>query len=188
MTTNTETALKERRKGGKKEALLVASRKATNGSVTRKYNEGLTLKQEQFAVSVATGMTMAAAYRDAYDAEDMKPSAIYTAASLLMDKPNVVQRVNAILEDRYNKSLMHNVRHIRQHVFDRLMEESVNPKNPASVRVQATVWLGKVDVVGMFKENIEATMTDKRKPEEIEAEIKLRLARYLASHSIDNKG
>ena len=187
---NTALALQERGIGrdkrGRKAALQEASDKATDGREIRRYNQGLTLKQEAFAINVACGMTMAASYREAYDAEDMKPSSIHNAASLLMDRPQVAQRINAILEDRYNKSLIHNVKHVRQHVFDVLMDESMNRKNPPSVRVQAAVWLGKVDVVGMFKENIEATMTEKRTADEITEEIKLRLAKYLASHTIDN--
>lgn len=187
--TTTHQSMKQRGitgKGGNKAALLVASTKTTDGRDIRKNEDGLTVKQMEFATYVANGMTMADAYRNAYDTENMKLGSIYTAASLLMDRPAVAQRVKAILEDRYNKSLIHNVKHVRQHVFDRLMIESIDPKSPPSARIQAVVWLGKVDVVGMFKENMEAETTDKRKVEDIEKEIRARLTALLGGQTIDN--
>lgn len=146
---------------------------------------GLTIKQADFAFNVAIGKTQAEAYRLAYDAENMSDSAIYNAASQLMDHPLVADRVNAVLEERYRKSLIHNVKHVRQHVFDGLMRESMDKNNKASDRIKALVALGNVDVVGMFKENREATAIPSRKSAEIEAQIKDKLRKFLDSEVID---
>ncbi len=62
----------------------------------------LTPKQEAFCVCyVATGVG-AVAYREAYDAKNMKPGGIYREASLLLDVPKVAQRV-AELQSRAAK-------------------------------------------------------------------------------------
>jgi hypothetical protein len=192
MNSSTRNSLRQRGllplagQSGQKVGLLVAEGKASDGKVIRKANDGLTPKQEQFAWNVASGMTLVDAYRDSYDVENAKQSAIYSDASKLMDRPLVAQRVKQLLDDRYNKSLMHSVKHVRQHVFDRLMMESMDPKNPASVRVNAAVWLGKVDIVAMFRENIEAKPADQRKPDDIEQEIRTRLSALLGGKTIDN--
>lgn len=186
---NTKKALTNRGIGGTKGtkvALQQASTLTKDGRDISKNADGLTIKQQGFATNVAIGMTLADAYRNSYDTEDMKLSSIYDAASKLMDRPAVAQRIKAILEDRYHKSLIHNVRHVRQHVFDRLMAESMDPKSPPSARINAVVWLGKVDVVGMFKENIEATVTSPRTSDDIETEIRTRLAALLGGQVIDN--
>lgn len=175
-------------KGGLKSAIVAASKLTSDGRDIRKNDDGLTPSQAEFALAVASGMTLADAYRSAYNAENMRPTSIYTAASLLMDRPAVAQRVKQVLDDRYAKSLFHNVKHVRQHVLDRLMAESVDMKSPPSARIQAVVWLGKVDFVGMFKENTEDLKPDRRKAEDIEQEIRQRLAKLLGGQVIENKG
>lgn len=169
-----------------KEGLQRAEGKTVNGKAIRKANDGLTPKQEAFAFAVASGMTLADAYRSSYDCEEAKPSSIYSDASKLMDRPLVAQRIKQLLEDRYNKSLIHNVKAVRQHIFDRLMIESLDYKNRDTARLKALELLGKVDVVGMFKENIEARPVDQRKPDDIEQEIRTRLAALLGGKVIDN--
>jgi phage terminase small subunit len=170
---------------GSKAALQVAEGKTTNGKVIRKA-DSLTPKQEAFAVAVALGSTLVDAYRSSYDIGEAKLSTIYDSASKLMDRPLVAQRIKTILEDRYSRSLIHNVKHVRQHVFDRLMIESMNEKSQASARIRAVELLGKVDVVAMFRENIEAKPSDQRKPDDIEQEIRTRLAALLGGKTIDN--
>ena len=187
MVGSTRNAIEERVRG-KKSAIQKASILTSDERKIRRNEHGLTAKQEEFAMGVANGLTLAAAYRAAYDAEDMKLSSIYTTASQLMDRPAVAQRIKWILDDRYNRSLIHNVAHVRQHVFDRLMAESMDSKSPAMARIQATVWLGKVDIVGMFKEKAEVTVTDKRDVETIEEELKAKMRRYIEGQVIDNNG
>ena len=141
-------------------------------------NLALTAKQDEFAMSIASGTTLIDAYRGAYDCEDMKPSTCYQEASRLMDNPRVAARVREIMDDRISKSMIRNSAYVRQHIFDRLMIESSEPKNAGAVRVKALELLGKIDVVAMFKETTEAPRGDRR-PDEVEAELKAKLRRFI---------
>ena len=55
----------------------------------------LTAKQERFVAEMIKGATQADAYRTAYSAEGMKPSAIYTEARLLTAHPEITKRLHA---------------------------------------------------------------------------------------------
>lgn len=147
---------------------------------------GLTAKQEEFAFGVATGLSASEAYRRAYDCQAMKPSVVWTESSKLLSRPAVVDRVSAILKDRYEKSLAADAKWVRQHVLDGLLRESIDAKNPASVRVKALEMLGKVDFVAMFTERSTVEHTDRREPSVIEAEIRAKLESFLAMKTIDN--
>jgi phage terminase small subunit len=58
----------------------------------------LTPKQEKFAQCVASGMTQAEAYREAYDAQNMKDATIWSRASELMTDGKVTARVAELRE------------------------------------------------------------------------------------------
>lgn len=141
--------------------------------------EDATPKQREFSFHVANGKTLVDSYRLAYDAENMSVAAVYREASKLMDHPKVAALVKQILDDRYDKSLINSVQHVRRYVFDRLMEESSDPANKGAERLKALEMLGKVDVIGMFRERREVEVVDKRRPEEIEREIREKLERFL---------
>lgn len=60
----------------------------------------LTLKQEQFAQLVASGLDQAAAYRQVYNVgANTQPNTIYNSASLLCDKPKISQRIAELRKD-----------------------------------------------------------------------------------------
>lgn len=113
--------------------------------------DGLTVKQEAFAAQVASGATLAASYRAAYDAGAMSAAAIHNEASKLMDHPGIAVRVNVLVRERQAKT-SHDAARIRQHVIERLHVEATDPDNPPAVRVRSLELLGKLDVVGMFKD------------------------------------
>lgn len=121
-------------------------------AIARTNDYGLTEKQEAFARLVAKGSTLADAYRASYNAEEMTSGTIYTESSKLMDNPRVAARVRALIEDANERHLVDAAR-VRRHVMDRLLRESVDMESPASARISALVALGRVDVVGMFKEH-----------------------------------
>lgn len=50
---------------------------------------GLTAKQSKFVAEVVSGSTLSAAYRSAYDAENMEPDTIRVEACRLARNPNV---------------------------------------------------------------------------------------------------
>ena len=117
-----------------------------------KDQNGLTVKQEAFSQGVGSrGETLAAAYRAAYDAANMTAATIHAEACRLMANPLVAARVNALVLAKQAKASLDATR-IRQHVIERLHAESIDPDNPSSTRVRAIELLGKLDVVGAFRE------------------------------------
>ena len=139
---------------------------------------GLTAKQEAFCQGVGSrGETLAAAYRAAYDAEGMSPPAVHVAACRLMDNAAVVLRVNALVAAKQAKT-SHDAARIRAHVIERLHAESTDPDNPPAARVRALELLGKLDVVGAFRERV-ATEAAEAAPADLAATLEARLRAVL---------
>ena len=65
----------------------------------------LTLKREAFAQAVANGKTQADAYREAFNAANMKPETIWSKASELMADGKVAARVEELRELLASKQL-----------------------------------------------------------------------------------
>jgi hypothetical protein len=120
---------------------------------------GLTAKQDSFARNVADGLTLAASYRAAYDADGMSQSAVHNEASRLMDNPSVAHRVNGLIAEKESKT-QHDAGRMRRFVLERLHIEANDPNNPPSVRVRALELIGKVDVVALFRDRIEAVAAE----------------------------
>jgi len=139
--------------------------------------DGLTAKQEVFAAQVASGATLAASYRAAYDAGSMSAAAIHNEASKLMDHPGVVMRVNALVRAK-QASEQHDAGRIRRHVIERLHLESINEDSPPAARVRALELLGKLDVVGMFKDRVQSETPDAA-PADLAATLEARLRAVL---------
>lgn len=133
---------------------------------------GLTAKQEAFAQGVSQGKTLADAYRNAYDAENMKEASIYNEASRLMDRPQIAQRVDALMQAKEEKTL-HDQARLRRLVLERLYEESTNAESD-SARIRALELLGKS--IAMFTDKLEQE-TKERSADEIEQELIARLER-----------
>jgi len=133
---------------------------------------GLTAKQEAFAQGVASGKTLSEAYRNAYDAENMKDASIWNEASRLMDHPQVTARVSAIQKATEEKTL-HDQARLRRLVLERLYEESANAESD-SARIRALELLGKS--IAMFTDKLEQE-TKERSAAEIEQELIARLQR-----------
>ena len=140
---------------------------------------GLTAKQEAFAQGVGSrGETLAASYRAAYDAANMSQAAIHVEACKLMALPAVAQRVNVLVQQRQAKT-SHDAARIRQHVIERLHAESTDPDNPPAARVRALELLGKLDVVGAFRERV-ATEQAEAAPADLAATLEAKLKAMLA--------
>ena len=112
---------------------------------------GLTAKQEAFAQGVASGLTLADAYRQSYNAENMKEASIYTEASLLMDNPKIAQRVGGIQQAREDRTL-HDSARLRRLVLERLHQEATEAESD-SARIRALELLGKS--IAMFTDRVE---------------------------------
>jgi hypothetical protein len=143
-----------------------------------KDHNGLTAKQEAFAQGVGSrGETLAAAYRAAYDAESMAPATIHAEACRLMANPLVAARINALVKAK-QASASHDAARIRQHVIERLHAESTDPDNPPAARVRALELLGKLDVVGAFRERVATEQADAA-PADLAATLEARLRAVL---------
>lgn len=138
---------------------------------------GLTSRQEQFCQGVGTHLlSQSDAYRAAYNAENMTSDNINNEAYKLMRRPEVISRVNALIEIRMAKT-SHDSARIKQHVIERLWIESQDTKNPATTRVRALELLGKMTTVSLFTDRVMTETVEARSPEDIEQQIKDKLAK-----------
>lgn len=115
--------------------------------------EGLTAKQERFCQEVAAGSTLAAAYRAAYDAQNMADHTVHNEASKLMTRQDVAARVNALIAARQAKT-SHDAARMRLHIIERLWQESQDADSPPAARLKALELMGKLDIVGAFRERV----------------------------------
>lgn len=146
-----------------------------------KNKHGVTAKQERFAFEVAQGSTLAAAYRAAYDAANMSQHAIHNEACKLMANPDVAARVDALVREKQAKA-SHDAARIRAHVIERLHAESTDPDNPPAARVRALELLGKLDVVGAFRERV-SNEAPEPAPADLEATLRARLQALIGKAS-----
>ena len=136
----------------------------------------LTSKQERFLAEMIRGATQADAYRAAYNATGMKPSAIYTEAGRIMAHPEVSRRLHA-QQDSIERSAVSQALSRRRFVLERLEHEAIEATSD-STRVQALIALGKT--IDLFTDRVE-TVGEDRSAEEVRAELERRLAGLLDS-------
>lgn len=141
-----------------------------------KDSNGLTAKQEAFCREVAKGSNLSAAYRVAYNAENMKPNIINNEACKLMSRRDIADRVNVLITENQAKT-SHDSARIKQHVIERLWIESQDTKNPATTRVRALELLGKMTSVSLFTDRVMTETVEARSPDDIEKQIRDKLAK-----------
>lgn len=137
----------------------------------------LTAKQERFVSEVIKGATQADAYRAAYNAEGMKPSAIYTEASLLMGHPEIARRLQANRAS-IEKAAVSSALSRRRWVIERLEHEAAHAESDAA-RVRSLELLGKTSDLRLFTEIVETRDGDAT-PEEVRAELEAKLTSLLS--------
>jgi len=135
---------------------------------------GLTAKQEAFAQLVSNGEKLSDAYRGAF-ATNGTATTVNRAASKLAKVPKVAARIEQLLK-AIQASMLRDGIAIRRHVFNGLMAESRNPEAKPSERISALIALGKMDIVGMFREVTKQEGNEDRSPNEIEMELRAKLA------------
>jgi len=127
----------------------------------------MTPKQSAFASFVASGDSQAEAYRKAYDASGMADQVVRNEASALARKDKVKKAIVRLKEadkvEARGREMLTN-----DWVIEKLRDEAVNDRNPASTRVRALELLGKTG--GLFDESTHITF-EQRSPEEIEKEL-----------------
>lgn len=137
----------------------------------------LTAKMERFAQAIASGEAdnLSAAYRLAYDADEMAPGSVHREACLLAARPKIAQRIG-VLKDRFEQqkadSLAAQSVSDRERVLTRLRHliDTAEPSDTGKLR--AIELLGKAS--GVFTERIEHV--SERSALDIEQELERRLA------------
>lgn len=112
----------------------------------------LTIKQEAFCQAVASGLypSQAAAYRIAYDAENMSQESVYQVASRLMSDVRIASRIDEIKALKQAGDRLDSAK-IRAHVIARLHIESLDPDSSPASRIRALELLGKLGGVAAFE-------------------------------------
>jgi len=159
--------------GGDDQAKAKAKPNAKGNAKRRK----LTAKQERFLAEMIRGATQADAYRTAYNAKGMKPSAIYTEAGRVMANPEVSRRLHAA-QDSVERSAASSALSRRMFVLEGLERESTTAASD-SARVAALIALGKTSGVDLFTDRIEQVAD--QSPDEVRAALEQRLAALLGS-------
>jgi hypothetical protein len=136
----------------------------------KKDDHGLTPKQLKFAHSAVSGVSLAEAYRQAYDAENMSERAVRTEACRLAAHPNVARAMEAISAEMAGKMQVITVSD-RDMLITNLRRWTKGDETPTSGQLRAAELLGKA--CGLYKDVIE-TRTE-RPAAEVLADIESRL-------------
>ncbi len=112
----------------------------------------LTDKQERFAQCIALkGMNQSDAYRECYDAEDMKDTTIHTKAYEEVNKPKVAERIMELRKQVISPLIM-DAKDRRELLSKLARDEAEKTEN----RVKCIDTLNKMD--GEYVQKIEATV------------------------------
>jgi Terminase small subunit len=169
--TSTAKVLKTRGVGAS-----IALHQAAPAGTQNRARHGLTAKQEAFAQAVSNGLTLADAYRAAYQASGMKDATVWSEASRLMSNPRVAARIDQLIRAKEQETL-HDVVRMRRLVIERLHREALHAET-ASGRIRALELLGKLDIVGLFKPSASDQITEPLTASQLEDQIRLRLAHF----------
>lgn len=112
---------------------------------------GLTHKQETFAEAVAKGSTHIAAFRQAYDASNMKPEACHTRAGQLMRNIRITSRI-AEIRQKIEEKQSHGPEEVRLMLREYFTSIVNNTREKTSDRTRAAELLGKVSGVSLFND------------------------------------
>jgi len=113
---------------------------------------GLTPKQRKFAENVAAGMSLADAYRNSYDAENMKPASVQRRAAELMVDGRVTACIEAIAGEMRRKSEILTVND-REMLVTLLRKWSKGEENASATQLRAAELLGKA--CGLYRDVVE---------------------------------
>ena len=137
----------------------------------------LTPKRALFARCVASGMTQADAYREAYDPKDSTTNAsIHTLASRLMAEVEIRSRVDSLIVQR-DKAVSASAVSDRDRVLRRLRQWMDDAEPTDGIKLRAAELLGKS--AGLFVAEMNLNTNTQRDPTEVAAAIQSRLAGLL---------
>jgi hypothetical protein len=131
---------------------------------------GLTAKQLRFATGAVSGLSLAEAYRQAYDAENMTAKAVQVEASRLAARPDVALAMDAIAGEKQAKMQVLTVSD-RDMLIRNLRAWTKGDEAPTAGQLRAAELLGKA--CGLYRDVVE-TRTD-RPAADVLADIEARL-------------
>jgi phage terminase small subunit len=92
----------------------------------------LTAKQEKFIQNIVKGMSQRQAYKDAYNAENMKDETIDSEASILFNDQKVSERYKELIQQLEDETIMTAIEKRRM-----LKEMAINRENSVTDRIKA---------------------------------------------------
>jgi phage terminase small subunit len=132
---------------------------------------GLTRKQRKFAENVVSGMTLADAYRNSYDAENMKPASIHRRACELMTDGKVKACAEALAVEK--KRLVEVATVSDRDMLVRLLRSwSTGEESATNSQLRAAELLGKA--CGLYRDVLEDHR--ERPAQVVAAELEAKLA------------
>ena len=142
---------------------------------------GLTGKQQHFCRAVVSGCTMSDAYREAYNAANMKPATVNREAHTLMADPKITTRVEW-LQKAKDRAVVASSLSDRERVLTKLraMLDTTEGGPAVTAQLRAAELLGKS--VGLFKD-VTVQEEPERSSEELTAELEELLERYLGENA-----
>ena len=143
----------------------------------------LSPKRLHFTRCVASGMTYADSYREAFEPADSTTAAsIHTLASRLMAEVEIRSRVDVLIKAR-ERAVADKAVTDREKVTDHL-REALDGGETDQLRLRAAELLGKAS--GLFSTEVNVT-TQERDSSQVASEIQEKLAGLLGSKEIDQE-
>lgn len=143
----------------------------------------LSPKRLHFTRCVASGMTYADSYREAFEPADSTTAAsIHTLASRLMGEVEIRSRVDLLIKAR-ERAVADKAVTDREKVTDHL-REALDGGETDQLRLRAAELLGKAS--GLFSTEVNVT-TQERDSSQVASEIQEKLAGLLGSKEIDQE-
>jgi hypothetical protein len=135
---------------------------------------GLTAKQEAFAIAIFNGANFSDAYREAYDAENMQPASIHRQAYELATNSKVTARLDQLHREREQQRRMQSLSR-SDLVLKQLTDLALSSEVQDGARVRALELLGKS--VALFTDRVETEDKTDRTADEIERDLAYKLRR-----------
>jgi phage terminase small subunit len=135
---------------------------------------GLTAKQEAFALAIFNGSNFSDAYREAYDAENMQPVTIHRQAYELAINSKVAARLDELHREREQQRRMQSLSR-SDLVLKQLTDLALSSAVQDGARVRALELLGKS--VALFTDRVETEDKTDSTADEIERDLADKLRR-----------
>jgi phage terminase small subunit len=145
---------------------------------------GLTEKQEFFSQEIIAGANFSTAYRRAYDASGMADATVWARASELASDGKVRARLQQLAAQKEDERRMQ-AACLSQFVVEgwkQLAQQKIVHKDGTVEKIPPAVRTRNLELIakhlGMFVERIETADVTDRSADEIEADIRARLAQH----------